>query len=140
MAEKPHHVDGVGGQRRLGMGVQRGERRERDLGPRDVPGRHGPAAGQRERPEQPVDRDDLPLRADDRISGCPAEQQRFERAKQPWWRQLAGRPLPVGWQFGQAVFSLDRVAPGQAEPGIPEPDARPLGQVTVGCRGVPGKI
>ena len=140
MAEEPHHGGGVGGQRRLGLGVQRRERCEHDLAARDVPGRHGPAAGQCERPEQPVDRDDPPVRADDGVPGSPAEQQRLERAQQQWRRQRGSRSPRVGWQLGQAVRSLDRAAPGQAEPGIGQPDARPLGEVTVGCRGMPGKI
>ena len=118
LAEEPHHGGGVGGQRRLGLGVQRRERCEHDLAARDVPGRHGPAAGQCERPEQPVDRDDPPVRADDGVPGSPAEQQRLERAQQQWRRQRGSRSPRVGWQLGQAVCSLDRAAPGQAEPGI----------------------
>lgn len=52
-------------QRRLGLGVQRGERCEHDLAACDVPGRQGPAVRHRKRAEQPVDRDDPPVRADD---------------------------------------------------------------------------
>jgi hypothetical protein len=73
LAEEPHNGGGVGGQRRLGQGVQRRELCERDLAVHDVPGRHGPAVGQRERPEQAVDCDDTPVRADDRVPGSPAE-------------------------------------------------------------------
>src|SRR5580698_6403601 len=61
------HVRGVGVKGRHGLGAELGERGEDDLSASDRPGRHGPAAGQRERPEQPVVRDDVPVRADDGI-------------------------------------------------------------------------
>jgi EmrB/QacA subfamily drug resistance transporter len=139
-AEEPCHVGGVGVQGCPGAGVQRGERCEHDLAAGYGPGRHGPAAGQRERPEQSARRDDAPVRADDRVPGGPAEQQRVERAQQPRRRQRGSRVPRARRQPGQPVGSLHRAAPGQAEPGIPKPDARPQGEVAVGRRGMPGEV
>jgi adenosine deaminase len=81
--EEAGHVRGLGGKRRPGPRVERGERREGNPPARERPGRHGPAADQRERPEQPVVRDDVQVRADDGLPGGPAEQQRVESAEQP---------------------------------------------------------
>ena len=111
-AEEPCYVGGVGVQGCPGLGVQRGERCQRDLAARDGPGCHGPAAGQRERPEQPVDSHDPPVRADDRVAGSPAEQQRIERAQQQWRWQRGRYTIGFGLALGNwlalvtATYSL----------------------------------
>ena len=115
-AEEPCHVGGVGVQGCPGLGVQRGERCEHDLAARDVPGRHGPAAGQRERPEQPVDRDDPPVRADDRSPGTPSRAA-ADRTRPAAVAAAARPPRAAGWPAarpGRPLAASRRTGPGRA--------------------------
>ena len=103
------------------------ERCELDLAARDVPGRHGPAAGQRERPEQPVDCDDVPVRADDR-SGKPsraaADQMRpAAAAAAAWPPHAAGSPAA---RPGRPLAAPRRSGPGRA--GHPAARRPPTGR------------
>ena len=107
----------------LPIGVERGAVRARqategldlDLPGAQRPGRNGAPAHHREWAEHAIQRDHSQQIVEEELARGPAEEERLERAEQPWLRQLRGGR--AGREVDESVLAQLEFRGDRAEPG-----------------------
>src|SRR5919201_1907846 len=130
-AEEAQDVAGVVLPCRNILPCQPHERFERDLARADAPACGGPSADESEGAEEPIDRDDAVMGAEQRLTRRPAEEDGVERAEQARRRQRRRRrsagkvdePVPAQLELGG-----DGVETGA---GVTQRKPRPSGEVAL---------